>query len=523
MKIERTKNATRNIVAGMALKIYQMVVPFLMRTAMIHLMGVEYLGLNSLFTSILHILNLAELGVGAAMVFSMYKPIAEDDTQRICALMALYRRYYRLIGLVIGAAGLVILPFVPQLIADGVPAELNVYWLYLLNLGTTVLSYWLFAYRNCLLQAHQRLDIASKITILVTTLQFALQLLVIIYLKNYYVYTIVVMMSTVVNNILTAIITKKKYPHYRPEGMLEKAEIRVINGKIRDLFAGKIGAVVLQYADTVVISAFLGLTVLAVYQNYFFVVTSVLAMVEIVLSSITAGLGNSFVTEQKEKNYRDMLKFTFLFLWLTGMCTCCFLGMYQPFMQIWVGEELMLGFGMVICYAVYFFVYTLNRLVSVYKDAAGLWHQDRYRALVTAAINLSLNLLTVRTLGLYGVLLSTVFSMVAVGIPWQLQNLFAAVFPGKMKGYCRQLGTMLFLTVLAGGLVCLICGAISVSPWVKLLLCAVVSVTVPNVLFLLVLRKHEQFRPSVQFVDRVTKRKLKLEKRLFRGQKESAM
>ena len=162
MKIERTKNATRNIAAGLALKVYQMVVPFMMRTAMIHFMGVEYLGLNSLFSSILHILNLAELGVGAAMVFSMYKPIADDDAPRICALMALYRRYYRLIGLVIGVAGLALLPFIPRLISGDIPPELNVYWLYLLNLGTTVLSYWLFAYRNCLLQAHRK-DSPSKL------------------------------------------------------------------------------------------------------------------------------------------------------------------------------------------------------------------------------------------------------------------------------------------------------------------------------------------------------------------------
>lgn len=517
MKIERTKNATRNIAAGLALKVYQMVVPFLMRTVMIHMMGVEYLGLNSLFNSILHILNLAELGVGAAMVFSMYKPIAEDDTPRICALMALYRQYYRLIGFVIGAAGLILLPFIPKLISGDIPPELNVYWLYLLNLGTTVLSYWLFAYRNCLLQAHQRQDIASKITILVTTFQFALQLLVIVYLKNYYCYTIIALACTAVNNILTGMITQRKYPQYRPKGKLARDEVRVINGKIRDLFAGKIGSVVLQYADTIVISAFLGLTALAVYQNYFFVLTSVIAIVEILLSSITAGLGNSFVTEEKEKNYRDMLKFSFLFLWLTGVCTCCFLGMYQPFMRLWVGEELMLGFGMVICYAVYFFTYTLNRLASIYKDAAGLWHQDRYRALVTATVNLTLNLLTVRTLGLYGVLLSTVFSMVVVGIPWQLQNLFALVFPGKLKGYCRLLGKMLFLTVLAGAVVCLLCGVISLSPWVQLLVCAAVSVIVPNVLFLLTLHRHAQFRPSVQFIDRLTKGRLKLEKRLFHG------
>lgn len=515
MKIERTKNATRNITAGLALKIYQMIVPFLMRTVMIHYMGIEYLGLNSLFNSILHILNLAELGVGAAMVFSMYKPIAEDDTPRICALMRLYRRYYRLIGLFIGLMGLLILPFIPKVISGEIPAELNVSILFLLNLGTTVLSYWLFAYRNCLLQAHQRLDISSKITMAVSTLQFVLQMLVIIWLRNYYLYLIVSIMSTISNNITTALITRKYYPEYCPSGKLDRTEVRGINGKIRDIFAGKLGSVVLQYADTIVISAFLGLTALAVYQNYFFILTSVLAIVEILLQSITAGLGNSYITDSREKFYLDMVKFTFLFLWLTGVCTCCFLGMYQPFMKIWVGEDLMLGFGMVVCYAAYFYVYTVIRLTSVYKDAVGLWKQDRCRVVVTAVINLGLNLLLVREFELYGVLLSTVVAIV-IGIPWQMHNLFTVVFPRKMAYYCRYVCMMLLLTALSGVVVCVLCSLLTLSPWLQLLTCALVSVIVPNVIFMVALHKHDQFRPAVQFVDRLTKRKLKLEKLLLR-------
>lgn len=163
-KIERTKNATRNIIFGVILKVYQILVPFLMRTAMIYLMGVQYLGLNSLFASVLQVLNLAELGVGSAMIYSMYKPIAEDNNTAICALMKLYRTYYRIIGFIIAAVGLALTPFIPKLISGDVPQGINIYVLYLLNLGATVLSYWLFAYKNSILQAHQRVDVVSKVT-----------------------------------------------------------------------------------------------------------------------------------------------------------------------------------------------------------------------------------------------------------------------------------------------------------------------------------------------------------------------
>lgn len=164
MRIERTKNSLRNFAFGVLLKIYQTFVPFAMRTLMIYFMGVQYLGLNGLFTSILQVLNLAELGVGSAMVYSMYKPIAEDNETKICALMGLYKKYYTMIGFVIALGGSILTPFIPYLIKSDMPADLNVYILYLLNLAATVLSYWMFAYKNALFQAHQRLDVTSKTT-----------------------------------------------------------------------------------------------------------------------------------------------------------------------------------------------------------------------------------------------------------------------------------------------------------------------------------------------------------------------
>ena len=162
--MKRTRNAVRNVIFGGLLKGYQILVPFIMRTLLIRYLGMEYLGLNSLFTSILQILNLAELGVGSALGYSMYAPIAEGKKDEICALLSLYRRYYRLIGLGIFLAGIVLLPFLPSLVkTDSIPPDVDLYVLYLLHLGACVISYWLFAYKNCLLFAHQRNDIGDKI------------------------------------------------------------------------------------------------------------------------------------------------------------------------------------------------------------------------------------------------------------------------------------------------------------------------------------------------------------------------
>lgn len=312
MKIERTKNATRNIVFGVALKAYQIIVPFLMRTAMIYFMGVQYLGLNSLFTSILQVLNLAELGVGSAMVYSMYKPIAEDDEITICALLRLYKRYYFLIGLVIAVVGTALTPFVPRLIKSDLPEGLNVYILYLLNLALTVLSYWLLAYKNSLLQAHQRTDVTSKVTILTSTVQYGIQILAIAVTRNYYLYVIVALVTQAMTNFITAIIASKMYPRYEPKGNLDKSVVKQINQRIKDLFTAKLGGTIVNSADTIVISAFLGLSMLAVYQNYYYIMNSVLGFALIIFNSCTAGIGNSIVTESEEKNYFDFKKLVFL-------------------------------------------------------------------------------------------------------------------------------------------------------------------------------------------------------------------
>lgn len=517
MKLEKTKNTVRAIKAGMVLKIYQMAVPFLVRTAMIQFMGMEYLGLNSLFASILQVLNLAELGVGSAMVFSMYRPIAEDDERMICALMGLYRKYYRCIGLLIGIIGLLLTPVMPWLVSGDIPDELNIYVLYLLNLGATVLSYWLFAYKNSLLQAHQRMDVISLISLATTAIQYGLQVIIIIWVKNYYLYVLVMLASAALNNIITACIATYMYPRYKASGKLEKSEVREISQRIRDLFTGKLGSVVLKYTDTIVISAVLGLTVLAVYQNYFFILSSVLGVLEIAFSAVIAGLGNSFVTESKGKQYADLEKFTFLLMWINGVCLCCFLGIYQPFMYKWVGQEYMLDFSAVICFAAYFYVYVLNRLLNVYKDAAALWHQDRLRPFFTALANLCLNLLLVDKWGIYGVLLSTVISWIAVGIPWILRNLFGEYFERKIKQeYLKQLLSYTFVAVFSGAIVSGICLKIGVGKWSNIIFCAIVSVIIPNVVFWLAFRRNPLLRPCIQIVDRVTKQRLHLEKYLLR-------
>lgn len=449
-KFERTKNAYRNIVTGGVLKLIQIAIPFIVRTIMIHTLGMQYLGLNSLFTSVLQVLNLAELGIGSAMVFSMYKPIAEEDTNTICALMNLYRKYYRIIGMVILAIGLLLMPFLRNLISGNVPDDINIYVLYLIHLFATVLSYWLFAYKNSLLIAYQRIDISNKIAVIIQLFQNILQIAALVIWGNYYYYIIIMPIVQIISNCLTVLIVNRIYPQYRPTGDLCSDQVRIINGKIRDLFTSKIGAVVLNSADSIVISAFLGLNILAIYNNYYYILSSIIGFITIIFQSITAGIGNSMITETKEKNYRDFEKMSFLLNWIIGVCCACFISLYQPFMQLWVGDDNMLSMVAVIMLTIYFYIYEISGLLNIFKDAAGMWHEDRFRSLTVAMTNLVLNIATVQIIGIYGVILSTILSLSLIGIPWITKNLFTYVFSeGDILQYLKKMAQYIVKTVCA--------------------------------------------------------------------------
>lgn len=504
-KIERTRNASRNIFFGVILKVYQILVPFLMRTAMIYLMDVQYLGLNSLFASVFQVLNLAELGVGSAMVYSMYKPIAEDDDTTICALMKLYRTYYRVIGLVIAVIGCSLTPFIPHLIKSDVPSGINIYILYYLNLAATVLSYWLFAYKNSIFQAHQRNDVVYKVTLLTSTIQYGLQLFVLLAFHNYYLYVIVALATQALNNIVTAVYADRLYPQFKPKGVVSAEERNKITRKIKDLFFIKIGSVVVDSVDTIVISAFLGLTSLAIYQNYFYIMNSVYGMIGIVFASITAGVGNSLLTESQEKNYNDLKTLTFLMSSILCFCCTCFVGLYQTFMKLWVGNQLMLDFPFVILICIYFYVRLTASIWNVSKDAAGLWHTDRYRALIAATVNLVLNLAMVKYIGLYGILLSTIISVLFISCPWILHNIFKYVYRQRPWRYLFQIVKYLFCTVICCVLNHYICTMLSFEGITGLMVYAVISIVVFS-LYLIIFCKSEEMKNSMILVKKILRR-----------------
>ena len=498
MKIQRTKNAARNILYDGLLKTVNMVVPFVLRSVILHCLGAGYLGLNGLFRSILSFLNLAELGVGSAMVYCMYRPIAEDDAETICALMKLYWRLYRLIGLFIAAAGIALMPFLKYLIRDGLPQDTNLYILYSINLASTVLTYWLFAYKTCLLTAHQRSDVISKISLGVYLMEYTLKILALVFFRSYYLYLLIQLLKQAAINVFAAIRAGKLYPRYMPKGSLPGEKVRDIFRRVRALFTVKLSYVIFNAADTLVISSFMGLNALAVYQNYFYVITALRAFLDGFIGACAAGVGNSLVTESREKNCRDLHSLSLLYGWLMAVGSAMLLCVYQPFMRLWMGEENTLASGLAVCFTVYFYTMGMEKFLGTFKDAAGIWRKDRLRPLAAALVNLVLNLAAVKRLGLYGVLLSSIFAIAAVQVPWLLRNLFQAVFPREhLWAYTRRFCGLAAAAFAGCAASWFLCGQFSLAPWPSLFLNAGVSFLVPNALFLLLYGRNPDFLQTV--------------------------
>lgn len=500
MADSRSKNATRNIVFAVLLKLYQTLVPFGVRTIFIYVLGIQYVGLNGLFTSILGVLNLAELGVGSALIFSMYKPVAEKDTETICALMNFYKKCYRAIGIAITIAGFILMPFLKYLIKSDLPSDVNLYILYLINLAGTVSTYFLFAYKNCLFNAHQRNDINSKISFGVETVKYLLQISALILFRSYYLYIFIVPFCSIASNIITAIFANKIYPEYQSKGSLDKEIVSSIISKIKALFIVKIGNIVLNSVDSIVISAFLGLTVLGLYSNYYYVVSSIVSIVGLITGSMISSLGNSIVTESKQKNYSDFMKLSFLNFWLVGWCAICLVCLYQHFIRIWVGEDNKLPFGLVLLFALYFYVLQSNQVAGAYKDAAGIWESDRFRPLITAGVNLVCNIIMVQFIGLYGIVLSTVVSLLIVNTPWLIHNVCNLVFERGMREYTFCWMQNLGVTLIAGILCYGICSLLPETRLCWLIVKGVICLIVPNLIFLLCYFRTKNFKNSMTII-----------------------
>lgn len=437
MSIDRTKRSLINISVSIVSRILVTLLPFATRTIMIQTIGIEYLGVDSLFASVLNMLSLSELGFSSAVVYSMYKPVAVGDDESVRGLLCFYKAVYRVIGFIILGVGLILLPNLQWFIAEGTtyPSDINIYIVYLVLLVNAASSYFLFSYKSAVLIATMRNDIDSIIDTVRSIVSHGLQIVALLLFREYYLYIFILPIVTIANNIFRAILINKKYPQYRGKGKLSKEDRYGILTRVGALIGNKLGGVVFTSVDSIVISKYLGLIVLAKYTNYFTIFSAVFAIETTVYSAIQSVIGNSLVSNSKENNFslfKDLFNITII---ISFVCVCCFTTLYQPFMAIWVGSDNLLSIEIPLLLALYYFIKSTRKPLFTFYEAAGLWRADFLKPYVSVIVNLVMNVVLVQIIGLPGVIISSIIALAVVEMPWESIVFFKHYFNVKVTEY----------------------------------------------------------------------------------------
>lgn len=507
MIIERTRNTLRNSFWGFINKVVMLFFPFVIRTIIIKTLGAEYAGLHSLFTSIISVLSLAELGFGSAIIYSMYKPIADNNNEAICALMNLYRKVYHYMGIAVLGISVILLPFLSFFITGAVPTDVNIYALYFIYILNSVVSYWLFAYKNCLLTAFQRNDIATNISTVLNLLLYITQIILLLTTKNCYCYVICIPVFSIAINIVTALYVNKKYPQFKCKGNVDENEKKEIKKQVIGLLAQRLAHSSRNSFDSIIISAYLGLTFVGIYNNYFYILNAVTAFLALIFTSMQAGIGNSIAKESVEKNFNDIKKIRFLYMWISGWCTVCIFTLTQPFMKIWVGSKLMFSDLIVAILAFYFYAMKMTDTGGAYISATGNWWRCKYTYLFEAIVNLVLNLVFGYFFGIVGVIAATIISVLFVNYICNVWILFKYYFVDKsLKNYVLE--EMKYMLVTFG--VSLITyfltkwislGASTIAITAELGIRFLICCSVSNLLFIFFYRRDKQYNIAIRWLN----------------------
>lgn len=494
MESDRIKNSTRNMRFGFIKYIVTIIFPFIIRTIMIYKLGSEYAGISSLFSSILQVLSLSELGFSTTVVYSLYDPVARNDINRICALLSFFKKVYKFCGLFILIAGLCLTPFIKYLINGTCPDDINLYIIFLLLLTNTSISYLVCGYKSVLFSANQRDDILSKCTIISNLGFYSLQAVSLLVFGNYYFFTISILCGTLFNNYLMHKFAHKMYPEISCRGKLKNSEQKKLIKSVGALFGHQLDMVVINGADNIVISMFLGLTTLTIYNNYYYILNALLNILVMLSNSFAGSIGNSIAIETKEKNYKNFIDFTYCIGFISAICVILMFVLYQDFMRLWMGESMLLSLGLVFLISFSLYVRQFRRSLVTYKIAAGEWSKDWLKPYIACLINLILNIILVKFIGLYGVIISTIVAFSCIEIPWEMVVFFKGYFKGGIKEYLLTQTKILIKTILIGAVGYILSCYIPCNSYLFFLIKAVIIGTVVTLLFILVSYKDQEFK-----------------------------
>lgn len=465
----RTKKSVLNIFYRLSSQIINIILKFVSRTIFIYVLGVEYLGINGLFSEILSMLSLADLGFGTAMVFSMYEPLAKGDEKKVTQLIGLYKKIYTTIALAILVLGVVLIPFLKYLINldKDIPC---IYVYYLLYLANTVSSY-LVVYKTCILNADQKNYLVSKYNMIFNILSTFFCSVFLIITKNFLVYLIIQVAFTYLNNFYCSYKTEKMYPYIKNsvEPLPEK-ETKSIFDNVKSVFIYKFSTTLVGSTDNTIISILLGTAMVGYYANYSMVISNITIFINIIFSSITASIGNLIVENNDKKNYyvyRYMQFFSFI---ISVVSIVCVFVLINDFIVLWIGEKFTFDRITILAIALNMYFSVVLMPIWSYREATGMYRQTKYVMLLTALVNIVMSFVLGKIIGLAGILFATTISRLTTYFWYEPKLLFKQYFNKSVVIYYKSIFNNFIILISVGTIVFIVFQYVICTSWIGLII-----------------------------------------------------
>lgn len=431
----RSKNSAKNLAFALIGQAFGLIISFIARIIFVKFLSTEYLGLNGLFTNLLTMLSLVELGVGSALVFSLYKPIALKDQEKIKSLMNLYKKSYNIIGGVILILGVLFLPFYQYLISE-VPSISNLDVIYLLFVFNTAISYF-YSYKRSLIICDQKRYIATIYRYGFYFLLNIVQIIILFLTKNYILYLICQVLFTWIENICISKKANQMYPYLKDKKIkpLPKEELKDIKKNVGAMLYHKLGGVVVNSTDNILISKFVGLVAVGIYSNYLLIISALEMITSQFFNAILASVGNLGAVEEAKKSKEVFDTTFFINYFIFGVLSICLLILINPLIQIWLGKEYVFPFFITLVICICFYLKGIRKTCLTFKEALGLFYQDRYKALVESMINLIGSIYLGIQFGLIGIFMGTILSTITTSLWVEPYVLYKYYFKKDVRDY----------------------------------------------------------------------------------------
>lgn len=484
----RIKNSIRNYSYSILGQSINLVLSFVCRTVFIKNLSVDYLGVGGLFTNILSLFSLADLGIGSAIIVYLYKPLANNDEAKLKSLTHLYAKAYQIIGISVAILGLLLLPFINHLIKE--PPEVDhLYLIYLLFVANSTVSYF-FSYKRALITADQKEYISTNNSFGFLFLQYLIQIVVLVTSHNYLLYLSTAVCCTIASNISISIKANKLYPLLKDKNppLLERTERKNILKNVLAMMSHKIGGVANNSADNILISAFIGIASVGIYSNYLMIQSVVNGFVMQIFNSVSASIGNLNETESDEKVIQIYNVLLFISFWVFGFCAICLIILFNPFIKAWIGEEYLLNRYVIMVIVTNFYLAGNSRVTTNYVNVTKLFWNTKLKPWAEIFIKVVVSVLLIKKLGLIGVFIGTSISFLSMTFWVDPYVLYKHRFRLPVISYYTKyiINTLIIATV---GLITFFFCNLTSSIFVKFAICAFI----PNLMFFAVFHRTKEY------------------------------